>query len=118
MIVEDDRDVRETIAEILEDNDYVPLAAANGQEAIDRLRSTAERPCMILLDIMMPIMDGWQFRAAQQKDPALSAIPVVVLSAHANITEAASGMQAAGSLPKPVALKKLMRTVEEICPKT
>jgi CheY-like chemotaxis protein len=115
MVVEDDWDVRESIAEVLEDNDYRPIRASNGKEALDRLRAAARKPCVILLDIMMPIMDGWQFREHQAQDPELSNIPVIVLSAHANIDEAASGMHAAASLRKPIQLQVLLTIVHRLC---
>jgi CheY-like chemotaxis protein len=115
MVVEDDRDVREAIAEILEDNDYRPIRASNGQEALDRLRAGGIKPCVILLDIMMPVMDGWQFRTQQRQDPQLSSIPVIVLTAHANVVEAANGMQAAASLKKPIQLDDLLSLVKRLC---
>jgi CheY-like chemotaxis protein len=117
MVVEDDRDVRESISEVLEDHEYQPIGAANGQEAFERLRAGSHKPCVILLDIMMPIMDGWQFRALQREDPELSSIPVVVLTAHANLQEAATGMHVAACLKKPVQLKTLLATVERFCRK-
>ena len=70
LVVEDDQEVRDAIAEVLEDSEYKPLPAANGAEALERLRTATPQPCVILLDVMMPTMDGWQFRAAQQSDPA------------------------------------------------
>ena len=114
MIVEDDSDVRESIVEVLEDNEYRVLGAANGKDALEQLR-TGERPCVILLDMMMPIMDGWEFRTKQQQDPELNEIPIVVLTAHANIEEATSGMAAAASLRKPVKLDSLLATVDPLC---
>src|SRR5205823_13422880 len=80
LIVDDDPALRESLSEVLEDAEYSPLVAANGQEALAFLRQ-GYKPCVILLDLMMPIMDGWQFRAAQLADPDLGPIPVVVLSA-------------------------------------
>ncbi|HEX9575718.1 MAG TPA: response regulator [Myxococcales bacterium] len=115
LVVEDDRDVREAIAEVLADSRYVALHAANGAEALQRLRSAPVRPCVILLDVMMPTMDGWQFRAEQQRDPAVKDIPVVVLSAHSDAGEAAAKMAAAGYLTKPVALETLLGVVERFC---
>ena len=115
MVVEDDADVREAISEVLSDCDYKPLHAANGAEALQRLRTAAVRPCVILLDMMMPTMDGWQFRAAQKSDPSVSDIPVVVLSAHANGSEAAAKMDAVAYLAKPVSLEKLVTVVERFC---
>jgi len=116
MIVEDDLDVRESIAEVLEDNEYRPLLAANGKEALERLRAGPERPCMILLDIMMPVMDGREFRALQREDPELGSIPVVVFTAHAELQEA-NELAAAAYLKKPVRLDALLATVERFCGK-
>jgi CheY-like chemotaxis protein len=115
MIVDDDRAVRESIVEVLEDHDYLPMQAANGKEAIEQLRANPERPSVILLDVMMPIMDGWEFRALQRNDPVLGAIPVVILTAHENIEAAASGMHADGALQKPLLIQTLLRTVERFC---
>lgn len=115
MIVEDDLDVRESIAEVLEDHAYVPLTAANGREAIDQLRGRNDRPCVILLDIMMPEMDGRQFRAVQRQDPELMKIPVVVLTAHANIHETTQELGAEACLKKPVQLQALLDLVDRFC---
>lgn len=117
MIVEDDRDVRETIQEILEDNDYVALGAANGAEALAELRgtTTAKRPGLILLDMMMPIMDGWELREALTADESLRDIPVVVLTAHASAPDVAARLNAAGYLRKPVSLRTLLDTVARFC---
>jgi CheY-like chemotaxis protein len=118
MIVEDDRDVRETIAEILADHSYDTLLASNGQEALSRLRTAAEKPSVILLDIMMPVMNGWEFRALQKTDAALSEIPVVVITAHADASRAAAEMDAAGFLRKPVKLESLLASVSRFCCET
>ena len=115
MVVEDDADVREAISEVLADCQYTALHAANGAEALQRLRSAEVRPCLILLDVMMPTMDGWQFRAEQKSDPSVSDIPVVVLSAHANGSEAAEKMDAVAYLAKPVSLESLVSLVERFC---
>jgi len=115
LVVEDDHDVREAIAEVLADSRYVTLHAANGAEALQRLRSAVVRPCVILLDVMMPTMDGWQFRAEQQRDPSVKDIPVVVLSAHADVGDTAAKMAAAGYLTKPVALENLLHVVDRFC---
>jgi CheY-like chemotaxis protein len=84
MVVEDDRDVREAIAWVLEDAGYRVITAENGSVALGLLRDGAPRPSAIILDLMMPVMDGWQFRAAQASDPALADIPVICLTAHPN----------------------------------
>jgi len=115
LIVEDDADTRLALAEVLQDVNYRPLHAANGAAALEELRAAATAPCVILLDVMMPIMDGKQFNAELQKDPALSEIPVVVLSAHADLDSAAQQMQVAGFLRKPVDLGALLATIEQFC---
>ena len=116
MIVDDDRDVREAITEVLADASYLPMSARDGQDALDKLGSAADLPCVILLDVMMPGMDGWGFRHVQSADPRLGAIPVVVLTAHANAAQTATRMHAAGSLKKPVELEALLAIVERFCP--
>ncbi len=114
MIIEDDPDISEAVASILEDRDYRPIVASNGQEGLDRLRATDERPLVILLDLMMPVMDGWQFRSAQAGDPALADIPVVLLSAHLDVEAAARQMSAAAWLRKPVDLQELLDVVARL----
>jgi CheY-like chemotaxis protein len=115
MVVEDDRDVRETIAEILADNEYQTILASNGEEALSTLRAAPAKPCVILLDIMMPVMNGWEFRAQQKSEAALSTIPVVVITAHADASRAAAEMEAAGFLRKPLKLESLLASVSRFC---
>jgi CheY-like chemotaxis protein len=115
LVVEDDREVLEAIAEVLADSEYTTVAAANGAEALEQLRNAAIRPCLILLDVMMPTMDGWAFRAEQQRDPAIKDIPVVLLSAHTDVRSTAAQMAVAGFLAKPVAIDSLLDTVERFC---
>jgi len=115
LIVEDDADTRGAIVEVLTDRNYRALEASNGADALDELRAAAPQPCVILLDMMMPVMDGKEFRNVQRVDEALREIPVVVLSAHADATGLAEQMQAAGFLRKPVDLVTLVQTVEQFC---
>jgi CheY-like chemotaxis protein len=115
LVVEDDRDVRDSILEVLEDNQYHPVAASNGQEGLQALRDAGCKPCLILLDLMMPVMDGWGFRAAQKSDTEFGSIPVVVLTAHASAQQTAHDMDAAGFLKKPVRLEALLDTVQRYC---
>jgi CheY-like chemotaxis protein len=115
MIVEDDPDIRGAIVEVLADGNYRAMQASNGADALAELRSAAPRPCVILLDVMMPVMDGREFRNLQRTEESLRGIPVVVLSAHADATTYAEQMQAAGFLRKPVDLTTLLRIVEQFC---
>jgi CheY-like chemotaxis protein len=115
LVVEDDREVRDAIAEVLADCEYKAVEASNGAEALQQLRNAVIRPCLILLDVMMPTMDGWEFRAQQQRDPSVKDIPVILLSAHTDVKTVAAQMQAAGFLAKPVAVDNLLETVERFC---
>jgi CheY-like chemotaxis protein len=81
LIVEDESRIRAVLTEILEDEGYPVASARNGLEALTYLRQQADRPHLILLDLGMPVMTGWEFRAEQQRDPTLAGIPVIVMSA-------------------------------------
>jgi CheY-like chemotaxis protein len=80
LIVDDDTDVRRALTELLEEEGYAVAGAANGRAALELIRG-GFRPALILLDLMMPGMNGWDFRTAQMRDPELSAVPVVVVTA-------------------------------------
>jgi CheY-like chemotaxis protein len=110
MVVEDDHAIREALRELLEDEGYRVTQASNGAEALARLRE--DRPGLILLDLMMPVMDGWEFRNAIQRDPQLSSIPVVILSADHAVAQRAGSLRVQGWLSKPFQLDQLLRTVQ------
>jgi CheY-like chemotaxis protein len=114
LIVEDDSDLREALSEVLRDEGYSVAMAADGREALDRLRRDL-RPSLILLDLTMPVMNGWQFRAEQRQDPALSAIPVVVLSAGEHLAEQMVPLGIDDYVPKPIELDHLLQTIERYC---
>jgi CheY-like chemotaxis protein len=111
LVVEDDVDVRDALVQVLEFEGYRVASATNGQDAIDQLRAGAA-PSLILLDLMMPVMDGRQFRVAQLGDPGLAAIPVVVLSAHSRVSEKAAELGAAAYLRKPIEIDSLLDLVD------
>lgn len=111
LLVEDDIDVREILRELLEDAGYSVTWAANGREALAHLKH-GRAPRLILLDLMMPIMDGPAFRAAQRQDPALAPIPVVVISADHGVDAKIGEMQVDGYLPKPFEVGTLLATVD------
>jgi CheY-like chemotaxis protein len=110
LIVDDEPDVRDALTDALTSHGWEAIEAANGAEALARLQAGV-RPSLILLDIMMPIMDGWQFRSAQRLDPALATIPVVVFSANELVRAAAFDMGVAAFLKKPIKLEALLATV-------
>ena len=111
LIVEDDADLREALSEVLRDEGYSVAAAAHGRDALDLLRREA-RPALILLDLTMPVMSGWQFRAEQRRDPELSGIPVVVLSAGDHLAEQMVPLGIDDYVTKPIELRHLLRTIE------
>jgi CheY-like chemotaxis protein len=104
LIVEDEADIRELMQELLEIEGYSVDAACDGQDGLDRLRAYADldMPNLILLDIMMPVKDGFAFRVEQESDPRLARIPVVVVSADAHVEEKRIRMGARAALRKPV----------------
>lgn len=110
LIVEDDDSVREMLAELLQDEGYAIAEAGNGQEALDYLRTCAVLPLLILLDLSMPFMNGWEFRAIQRDDSQLSPIPVVVLSAHRQVQEEGAKLNTV-CLTKPVEIHTLLKMV-------
>ncbi|MGE0399354.1 MAG: response regulator [Kofleriaceae bacterium] len=114
LVVDDDSEIRETIVEALRDRGYEALGAGDGVEALDTLRSRSPW-CLILLDLMMPIMDGWQMRKEQLADPNLSTIPVVVVSATTDVTQAATTLHAVDYVTKPARLNQLLEAVERYC---
>ena len=112
LIVEDDADLREMMAQLLSLEGYDAHAVANGREALDYLHS-ALRPEVILLDLMMPVMDGWEFRRQQRRDPALAGVPVIVLSALDPARGADIG--AIEFLKKPLDFDRLLELVRQFC---
>ncbi len=110
LVLEDDADLREAMCSSLEDEGYQVTGAANGVEALRLLRAGVVQPQAILLDLMMPIMDGWEFHEIVQKDRQLSQIPIIVLSAHGDF----SSLDAALFLRKPVSVDQLLGAVVSV----
>jgi len=115
LVVEDDRDLRDALAEILRDEGYRVSSAGHGEEALSVLRGGREEVSLILLDLTMPVMNGWQFRDEQRKDPELSKIPVVVLSAGDQLAEQIAPLEIRDFVRKPIELALLLRTVDRYC---
>lgn len=116
LIVDDDAAIREALILALEDEGYQVQSANNGRDALDRLRRSPRKPDLILLDLMMPVMSGWDFRREQERDPELAAIPVVVLSADRSLyTRDSPGTEsivnARAYLAKPVDIDTLVAVV-------
>jgi CheY-like chemotaxis protein len=114
LVVDDDAGIRESIMETLEDHGYQPIGAANGREALDLLHEADPPPSLILLDLMMPVMDGWSFREEQLKSPELASIPVVAISAYQDVAEQAEWLRV-DYLSKPLKLERLLRVARQYC---
>ncbi len=110
LLVEDNDDVREMMAMALELGGHAVSSAANGREALNLLEA-GERPGLILVDLMMPVMNGWEFRAALQKNPELSTLPVVVVSAVT--AESAKALGNTRCIAKPVDIDRMLDLVGE-----
>lgn len=109
LLVEDDRDVREAIAEVLEQEGYAVAQARSGAEALQHLSGATAPPSAILLDLMMPVMDGWEFLSRREKNGHWASIPVVVISADSTARErieAQTGIVA--YLRKPIDIDQLL----------
>jgi CheY-like chemotaxis protein len=117
LVVEDDVDLASCLADVLETSGYEVALAAHGREAVDRLLA-GDRPDLILLDVMMPVMDGWGFRAAQREIPGAAAIPVIAVTADGDARGKAAALHADGVLAKPVALAKLLAEIERVARRT
>jgi CheY-like chemotaxis protein len=115
MIVDDDADIRESLMEFLEDHGFETIGARDGLEALNTLRSVDPPPCLIILDLMMPNMDGRTFREKQLQRERLADIPVIVISAYREVAESARHMQAVAWIPKPLNLPTLLRVIRERC---
>jgi CheY-like chemotaxis protein len=112
LIVEDDEELREMMVAMLALEGFEPASARDGIEALDHLRGRQRRPHVIVLDMMMPRMDGWEFCRQRQQDPALHGIPVVVLSA-APADRLQVPVEAV--VPKPFDYDKLLSTIRAHC---
>jgi CheY-like chemotaxis protein len=110
LIIEDDPDVRVTLVDLLEDAGYPVDCAANGQEALDHLRR-GTLPSVILLDLMMPVMDGYEFYDQLQANSGWATIPVLVVSAAAREVNADSRLGAAPHVQKPFKAQQLLALI-------
>jgi CheY-like chemotaxis protein len=111
LIVDDDPDIRDSLREVLEDEGYTVNSVANGREALEYLHHSP-RPCVILLDLMMPVMDGWQFRREQKQDPAIATIPLIVITATGKRPVL---IDADELVMKPLDLGRLFEAIERYC---
>jgi DNA-binding response OmpR family regulator len=111
LVVDDQEAIRDTLQTALDDEGFTVATAANGQEALDILDRW--KPCVVLLDLMMPVMDGWAFCAEQRRSGDKT--PVVLLSAAGGLAKEAKALCAAGFIAKPFDLDRVISTIEGVC---
>ena len=110
LVVDDDTDLRETMCDVLDAHGHTTRAARNGEEALALLRREPDID-IVMLDLMMPVMNGWKFRESQLADTELARIPVVVMTAAADLRR--DPIAAAQILPKPVTTKELLAAIAQ-----
>jgi CheY-like chemotaxis protein len=110
LVVEDEEESRETLRELLELEGYDVSVAGNGQEALDQMRAMDALPCVVLLDLLMPVMDGWKLIEHLRRDTRLTGIRVVVTTSAPH--RAPAGLPV---LEKPLSIEKVLRTVAVNC---
>jgi CheY-like chemotaxis protein len=114
LIVEDDSALREALAQVLSDEGYELFSARDGLEAVNCLKK-GNRPDVILLDLSMPVVNGWEFRMFQKRDPELARIPVVLVTAGGYSREEVAWLEPSALIPKPVDLDVLLAVIRRFC---
>ena len=114
LVVEDDEDLLEALLGLLKAAGYTVLGAANGYEALANLRGGSP-PCVILLDLMLPLLDGWQFRRKQLEDPALAGVPVIGCSARDREGADVPALRVEYYTQKPLNLERLLASIADCC---
>jgi CheY-like chemotaxis protein len=120
LVVDDEDDIREMVCAALNSEGYRTVGSSNGRETLELLEASQERPALILLDLTMPIMDGWDFLLLIDENPEFRKIPVALMSAHPSIRRAFEADQAKHGpmrllLPKPLDLTRLLSIVRGVC---
>lgn len=119
LVVEDDPSTREMVVTLLGGAGFRAVAAEDGLEALHMLRAVRHRephvPCLVLLDLSMPRLGGREFRRAQLGDPVVATIPVALMTGAHDADAASAGLGAVATIPKPLDLTLLVRTVQQHC---
>jgi len=113
LVVEDDKDIRRNMQLLLESEGYTVEVAENGQVALDLLIRGSFIPTLIVLDLMMPVMDGFEFREAQEKVAAIAKIPVVIMTADGHVEEKKQRVGAVAGLKKPANIDDILDMVKK-----
>lgn len=113
MVVDDDKDIRESLEELLVEQGFSVLCAEHGQHALELLAAQTVVPAAILLDIAMPVMDGYAFRAAQLANPAIAAVPVIVMTADGRAEDKRLRVGCKHAFEKPMDVEKLLEVLAD-----
>jgi CheY-like chemotaxis protein len=113
LVIEDDKDIRKNLKALLESEGYTVDLAENGQIALDLLNKSTDLPDLIILDLMMPVLDGFQFRDAQEKIARIAVIPVVIMTADGHTDEKKYKVGAKAALRKPADVEAILTMVKQ-----
>ncbi len=116
LIVEDDPEIREDLAELLREEGHRVVTAADGAAALQWLEQTGALPALIFLDLMMPVMDGWELRLRLKRDPRLASVPVVVMSGVSDVKSDLAELDTARLLVKPFSVEAVLELVATMVP--
>ncbi len=114
LVVDDEKDARDAIVELLEYEGYPAVGAADGAEALELLERGL-RPALMMVDLRMPVMDGWDFCRAVAADPRFAEIPIAIVTASASVDRLPERRRSAGLFVKPVQVSRLLATVRALC---
>lgn len=115
LVIDDDKEIRESLADVLSDEGYTVVLAENGQEGLDFLTTTDHLPSLVFLDLMMPVLDGQEFRKRQMRNPDLSNIPTILFSANGQLDKRALDIGMTDFLKKPIDLDELLAVAAKYC---
>jgi len=114
LVVDDQPEICSMFTAFFEDEGYTVACAANGRDALDYLHQNANLPRVILLDLAMPVMSGWEFVQKQQSDPRLAAIPIILMTARGYFEQDGVGIYASYYFPKPTGLDRILSAVKDL----
>jgi DNA-binding response OmpR family regulator len=115
LVVDDEDDIRESLMDYLEAQGFLVLGAPHGKRALEMLADPTIRPCVVVLDLMMPVMDGRAFRHEQLRMAEIADIPVVLISAYTNLTQTAGELGIAKYLVKPIDPVDFLEVIRSHC---
>ncbi|HMH17636.1 MAG TPA: response regulator [Burkholderiales bacterium] len=115
LVIDDDIDIRRNLRRLLESEGYEVALCEHGQLALDYLNAATVLPNLMILDLMMPVMDGFEFRKRQQEIPRLAHIPLIIMTADGRIDEKMIRTSAQVSVRKPADIDTILHAVKQVC---